>query len=185
MLGRNIYQCADGSERRSIAILGNLRAELAQLPLDAATHLLNGMFFEAYFNKEGEFRGQKLKGRYLERLLKLQTVKKFAPSIEFIRRALQPLKRHLPFLPSADPETVEFVMTVRRSDPPVVKSLRLRGCELLTIDEEDKDLCTDVFCKVHDRATDSAACGGLEHPSRTTENRLRSKGGCKDRVPAS
>lgn len=145
VLGRNIYQCADGSERRSIAILANLRAELAQLPIDAATHLLNGMFFEAYFNKEGEFRGRKLKGRYLEKLLKLQTVRKFAPSIDFIRRALQPYKNHLPILPSTAPETAEFFMTVRRSDPPVLKSLKLRGCELLMIDEEEEDFPTDVW----------------------------------------
>ena len=103
------------------------------------------MFFEAYFNKEGEFRGRKLKGRYLEKLLKLQTVKKFAPSIDFIRRALQPYKNHLPILPSTAPETAEFVMTVRRSDPPVVKSLKLRGCELLTIDEDEEDFPTDVW----------------------------------------
>jgi hypothetical protein len=145
VLGRNIYQCADGSERRSIAILNNLRSEFAQLPLDAATHLLNGMFFEAYFNKAGEFRGRKLKGRYLDRLLKLQTVKKFAPSIDFIRKALQPYKIHLPILPSVTPETAEFVMTVKRSDPPLVKSLKLRGRELLTMDEEEEDFSTDVW----------------------------------------
>ena len=145
VLGRNIYQCADGSERRSIAILNNLRAELAQLPLDAAMHLLNGMFFEAYFNKAGEFRGRKLKGRYLDRLFKLQTVKKFAPSVDFIRKALQPYKIHLPILPSVTPETAEFVMTVRRSDPPLVKSLKLRGRELLTTDEEEEDFSTDVW----------------------------------------
>src|ERR1039458_2519914 len=68
VLGRNIYQCACGSERRAIAVLDNLRAELAQLPTDAAAHLLDGMFYEVYFNKAGEFRGHKLKGRYLDRL---------------------------------------------------------------------------------------------------------------------
>jgi len=145
VLGRNIYQCADGSERRSIAVLDNLRSELAQIPADAAAHLLNGMFFEAYFNKAGEFRGRKLKGRYLDRLLKLQTVKKFGSSIDFIRKALQPYKAFLPILPSSTPEIAEFVMIVKKSDPPLVRSLKLRGCELLTMSEEDEDFPSDVW----------------------------------------
>jgi hypothetical protein len=145
VLGRNIYQCADGSERRSIAILDNLRGELAQLPAEAAGHLLNGMFFEVYFNKAGEFRGRKLKGRYLDRLLKLQTAKKFGPSIDFIRKALHPYKAFLPILPSTTPEIAEFVMTVKKSDPPLVRSLKLRNCELLTMTEEDEDFPSDVW----------------------------------------
>ncbi len=145
VLGRNIYQCADGSERRSIAVLDNLRSELAQLPIDAAIHLLNGMFFEVYFNKAGEFRGRKLKGRYLDRLLKLQTVKKFAPSIDFIRKAVRPYKSHLPILPSVTPEIAEFVISVRKSDPPLVKSLKLRGCELLMESDGEEDFSSDVW----------------------------------------
>ncbi len=145
VLGRNIYQCADGSERRAIAVLDNLRSELAQLPVDPAVHLLNGMFFEVYFNKAGEFRGRKLKARYLDRLLKLQTVKRFAPSIDFIRKALQPYKSHLPILPSVAPETAEFVMTVKRSDPPLVRSLKLRGHELLTKSDEEDDFPSDAW----------------------------------------
>jgi hypothetical protein len=145
VLGRNIYQCADGGERRSIRMLENLRSELAQLPTDPAIHLLNGMLFEAYFNKAGEFRGRKLKGLFLDRLLKLQTVKKFAPSINFIRNAVQPYRCFLPILPSVTPEIAEFEMTVRKSDPPLVKSFKLRGCELLTESEEEEDFPKDVW----------------------------------------
>jgi hypothetical protein len=38
VLGRNIYQCADGGENRAKAILADLRRELAKLPEDAALH---------------------------------------------------------------------------------------------------------------------------------------------------
>jgi hypothetical protein len=131
VLGRNIYQCACGSERKALAILSNLREELARIPADAAAHLLNGMLFEVYFDKAGEFRVDNLKGRCLAKLLKLQTVRKFESSISFIRRALQPYKAHLPFLPSTTPEVVMFDLTVKSSDPPLVKSLTLKGQELL------------------------------------------------------
>jgi len=147
VLGRNIYQCACGGERTAIAILNDLRGKLALLPADAAAHLLNGMFFEAYFNNAGEFRGHtKVKGRHLDKLLKLQTAKRFATSISFIHKALQPYKAHLPIIPSVIPEIAEIEMTVKKSDPPVIRSFKLRGRELLIkSEEEDEESPTDVW----------------------------------------
>ena len=81
VLGRNIYQCACGEENRAKEILDNLRKELASLPEDRAIDLVNGMFFEVYFNSEGEFRGSDLKSRKLPNLLKIQNVKKFSSAI--------------------------------------------------------------------------------------------------------
>jgi hypothetical protein len=100
VLGRNIYQCAEGGEHTAEAVMVSLRDKLAEIPRDAATHLLNGMFFEAYFDHARNFRGHKLKRRYLGQLLELQKVNKFAPSVAFIRQELQPYKAQLPFLPS-------------------------------------------------------------------------------------
>jgi hypothetical protein len=140
VLGRNIYQCACGSEHTAQGVLNNLRKELAQIPLESAIHLLNGMFFEVYFNKAGEFRGSKLKGAYLGHLLELQTVKKFEPSIAFIRRALEPYKGSLPFLPSTAPEKVVFNLEVKKSDPPQVRTLTLDGRDLLIKGDEDEEV---------------------------------------------
>lgn len=139
VLGRNIYQCACGMERKALSILNDLRKELAQLPADVAAHLLNGMFYEVYFDKEGEFRGGNLKGGCLDRLLKLQDVKKFEKSIAFIRKSLQPYRAHLPFLPSNPPEIVSFEVIVRKSDPPLIKSLSIEGNELLVKVDDDDD----------------------------------------------
>ena len=140
VLGRNIYQCACGSEWTALAALSNLREKLAGITEEAATHLLNGMLFEVYFDKEGQFRGSSPKGECLDKLLKLQTVKKFEPSVSFIRRALQPYQSHLPFLPSTTPEVVTLELTVKRSDPPELKSLKFKGQELLTRVNDEADL---------------------------------------------
>jgi hypothetical protein len=139
VLGRNIYQCACGSEWNALAVVNNLREKLAGIPEEAAAHLLNGMFFEVYFDKEGQFRGNNLKGDCLDQLLKLQRVKKFEPSISFIRRALQPYKSRLPLLPSTTPEVVILELTVKLSDPPEVKSLKHKGQELLTRVNDETD----------------------------------------------
>jgi hypothetical protein len=137
VLGRNVYQCACGNERSALAILNDLRRELAKLPPKAALHLLNGMFFEVYFDSEGEFRGtNQLKATCLSDLFRLESVKKYSRSIAFIRRALQPYKGRLPFLPSIEPETVQFDLSVRNSAPPAIKSLTLNGLNLLKKDEE-------------------------------------------------
>ena len=144
VLGRNIYQCADGGENRAKAILADLRREFATLPEEAALHLLNGMFFEVYFNAQGELRPRQ-KGRYLGALLELQQVKKFAPSISFIHRALQPYQAQLPFLPSVKPEPVRFKLIVKKSVPPLVTSLKLDGRELLLKVGETEDLSDRVW----------------------------------------
>ena len=138
VLGRNIYQCAQGGEHTAEAVMISLRDKLAKIPSDSATHLLNGMFFEAYFDLEGKFRGHKLKRRYLGRLLELQKVKKFAPSIAFIRQELEPYKAQLPFLPSSPPEVVTIDLVISKSDPLLVKSFRLRGHNLM-VDVDDAD----------------------------------------------
>jgi len=139
ILGRNIYQCADGNEHTAIAVMNNLRDKLAELPPDAALHLLNGMWFEAYFNHEGEFRGTKLRRKFLAHLHALQKVNKFAPSMAFIRGELEPYRSHLPFVPDSTPETVTFELAFDKSDPLVLNHFRFRGHDLLVGRDEDED----------------------------------------------
>jgi len=131
VLGRNLYQCACGSERKALSVLTNLRRELAALPEVRALDFLNGMFFEVYFDAKGEFRGHNLKGRCLDKLLAQQTVRKFAPSITFIRRALEPYRHEVLFLPNIVPENVVVDIAVRRSDPPTVRSLKIGAASCL------------------------------------------------------
>lgn len=140
VLGRNLYQCACGNERKAVAVLSDLRRELAALPEDRALDFLNGMFFEVYFNSAGEFRGHELKSRCLSKLLALQTVKKYAASIAFIRRALGPYRASVLFMPSTEPETVSVELSIRKSDPPNLRALKVYGRDLLTTDSnEDLD----------------------------------------------
>lgn len=145
VLGRNLYQCACGSERKAVTTLRNIRRELAAIPDDRGLDLLNGMFFEVYFNAAGEFRGYPLKVRCLDDLLTLQTVKKYAPSIAFIRRALSPYAASLLFLPNTEPEKVTVALTAKRTDPPTVLTLKIGERDLLTIALIDEALSTRLW----------------------------------------
>ena len=137
VLGRNIYQCADGNERRAVAFLDRLRSELAKVsPAERALDLFNGMLFEVYFNSAGEFRKGNIKKRCLEKLLAIQTIEKYAPSIAFIQRLLEPYRDELPLVPSTSPQEVVIHLEVRRSAPPVIRSLKVGERNLLHKDRE-------------------------------------------------
>jgi len=145
VLGRNLYQTACGSERKAVSTLAKLRRELAALPEKRAFDLLNGMFFEVCFNSSGEFRGRKLKAKFFSDLLELQVVKKYSPCIAFIRRALDPYRSSLLFLPNTEPEKVTVDLSVRRTDPPTVKALSVNGRNLLTDDPDEANLSTLIW----------------------------------------
>jgi hypothetical protein len=145
VLGRNLYQSACGGERRAVLAMEKLRSELAQIPVDHAMDLLNGMLFEVYFDSNGEFRGQKLKKRFLKELLSLQKVKKFEASITFIRRALEAYRQNLLFLPSTDPEIIELLIQIRRSDPPEIKAISVKGKNILKLRPNSEDTLSGLW----------------------------------------
>jgi hypothetical protein len=104
-----------------------------------AEHLLNGMFYELYFDSRGEFRGNNLKGQCMRELFAIQTVQKYKDSIAFIRQALAPYRDSLAMLPSATPEIVELNIKVAKRDPPVVRSIECMGKQVLVDATADTD----------------------------------------------
>lgn len=149
ILGRNIYQSACGGARSAIRLMKNIRRELAELPLAIATHLLNGMLYEVYFDSKGEFRGEKLKSGYMNELLEIQTAAKYNDSIAFIRRALTPYRQSLAIIPSTAPEIVEVKVTISKRDPPILKSVECMGKELLvSTAENDEDFARPNLWKL-------------------------------------
>ncbi len=140
VLGRNIYQCACGNANTALGILNNLRGKMASLSLDVAEHLINGMFYEVYFDSKGEFRGRNLKSRCMEQLFEIQTVKKYKNCISFIRKALQPYREDIVIFPNVKPEEIDIIVTVKRADPPVIKNINFLGNEMLIEAKDDKNL---------------------------------------------
>lgn len=149
VLGRNLYQCADGGENRAEDFLSSVRSELARIdPLERALDVLNGMFFEAYFDSSGELRKlDAKKKRNLGKLLKLQTVDKYSPSINYIQRTLEPYKDELPLVPSTKPELLLLSLVVNRSSPPVIVSLN-HGKRGLIFEVTDNSLIDDSLWRL-------------------------------------
>lgn len=137
VIGRNIYQAADGGENRAVTIMKDLRRALAKVDHDMAGHILNGMFYEAYFDHEGKFRGSKLKARFLSELFALETIKKYSDSIAYIRYVLDPYRGSLGILPSQVPEILNVSIKINLKDPPTVTSVKCQGKEQLNALDED------------------------------------------------
>jgi hypothetical protein len=131
VLGRNIYQCACGGERNAVAMVSELRRTLAEVPLNTAEHLLNGMFYEIYFNSKGEFRGDSLKRKCLDELFAIQSVDKYQKCIKFIRHVLQPYRKSIVVMPGKVPEIVQVELRVSKKDPQLVTSIKCGAQEHL------------------------------------------------------
>jgi hypothetical protein len=140
VIGRNVYQCADGGEHRAVAIMKDLRRELAKFPGEWAEHILNGMFYEAYFDHEGKFRAAKLKSKFLSELFALETVEKYGKSIAYIQYVLDPYRGSLGILPNKTPEILKVGVKIDLKDPPVVTSVKCQGKEqMITVDDDADD----------------------------------------------
>ena len=139
VLGRNIYQCANGGEHRAADIMKDLRRELVKFPTEWAEHILNGMFYEAYFDHEGKFRGTKLKSKSLSELFAMETVAKYDKSIAYIQYVLAPYRGTLGVLPNKTPEILKVSVKIDLKDPPVLTSVKCQGKEQLITVEEDED----------------------------------------------
>jgi hypothetical protein len=138
VIGRNIYQCAEGDENHATEVMNDLRRQLAKIPDEWAVHILNGMFYEAYFDPEGAFRDIKLKKKHLAKLFAIERSGKFANSIAFIHAALEPHRNRLGVLPSTSPERLEAKVALDHvNDPAVITSITCNGVEQTTPAKED------------------------------------------------
>ncbi|SDB61117.1 hypothetical protein SAMN05660653_03173 [Desulfonatronum thiosulfatophilum] len=118
---------------------------MAAIPQIAAEHLINGMFYEVYFDSKGEFRGRSLKSRCLDELLAIQSVEKYSDSIKFIKRVLQPYKDQLPVIPNSTPEILVVELSLQKKDPPTIESILVKGQNLLIDAEEDEDSFSNMW----------------------------------------
>ncbi|GAA4334891.1 PIN-like domain-containing protein [Flaviaesturariibacter amylovorans] len=111
VLGRNLYQAACGGAFKAISFLEQLATHLTHVEAFLREHLVNGMFYELYFNSEGAYRGVNLKTGFMEFLFALQTQPAYQQNIAFIRAALAAVEHRLVVQPNTAPElaTIEVI----------------------------------------------------------------------------
>ncbi len=128
VLGRNIYQAACGSENDSLAYIQNLHENVVKLNTDERdNYLLDGMFYEVYFNKFGQLR-ENPKAKYFNYLL--DALESGSTTELFIRNALQSFKDKIIYLLD-DSEVLFEVEWCSKDDSNEIYSIKWNGLELL------------------------------------------------------
>lgn len=138
VLGRNIYQAACGNAQKALEFLRNLDIELSRFPEETAVHLLTGMVFEVYFDREGKFR-RRPKAAHIEQLMREVANARYQLSCDRLRTYLAPFDTWVPFKVGTT-DSIPLVVTVAESPDkvtddsiPVVlfQSVQFLGNELL------------------------------------------------------
>jgi len=99
IIGRNILQCSEHAND-VIYYIKKLDTNIQCYCNNNNNHLLNGMLFEIYFNRDGEFRHDKLKKYSLEHIFSLRNLSHYKKSFEFINNTLEQYKDELYYIPS-------------------------------------------------------------------------------------
>lgn len=106
LIGRNILQ-AGGYAYNATSFLDNLEEKLKKYSKNGENHILNGILYEIYFNSNGDFRGDNLKNKNLEKVLVLRTKTEYKKSFEFINRILEPYREFLFYIPGDQDDIVD------------------------------------------------------------------------------
>jgi hypothetical protein len=140
VLGRNIYQCACGNVNNAVYFVENLRRSLSRFPDDVAQCVLAGIFYEIYFNSEGEFRKNNIKGKHLDNVFKVQTVKKYNKCIKFIQKELEPYKDCLAVTPNNLPININLELSATKTSPHKIRKLKFKNQNMIvSVDDVDED----------------------------------------------
>jgi hypothetical protein len=115
-------------------------------PDNKAQCVLAGIFYEIYFNSEGDFRGLRIKGKHISDVFKIQTVKKYSKCIRFIQNELEPYKNQLAVVPNNPPINIELEVIVTKTSPHKFKKLIFADKNLIVpTDEIDEEVSNKMW----------------------------------------
>lgn len=87
VLGRNIYQAANGGARTAEAFIRDFVDKTSGMKPDKSRALLDGMLFEIFFDSKGELR-EAIKANMFDDVFELQKFRQFKTSFDFIAETL-------------------------------------------------------------------------------------------------
>lgn len=109
VLGRNIYQAADGKCFAAQRFIDDFEKN-RRIPDQAKKHLLNGMAFEIYYNSDNQLR-RNFKQGYYQSIIYLLEKPEFYASREFIASFLNQNERKLMYIPGQN-ELIDLTVAV-------------------------------------------------------------------------
>jgi hypothetical protein len=143
VVGRNIYQAADGSSKSARRYINNFVARTAGMAPKKRKALLDGMLFEIFFNSDGEYR-EKPKTYCFNDVFALQAFPDLEPSFDFIAGCLAGHADQYFSLPG---KSHAISVDVTLSDDPenAVTAVHIGGRSVLRLDDPDYDTPDKIY----------------------------------------
>lgn len=145
VLGRNIYQAAQGGSASASNYLYRLRSIFSKYSDFYISHLFTGMIYEVYFDSSNTFRKYNLKSNFIDELYALEDNGRLKNSFEKIIEYLNPYSEHLLYQPLQNTENVEIqietegdIITTENDWSDKIKTQSISNIKV-----NDKELLTD------------------------------------------
>lgn len=145
VIGRNIYQSAQGGSADAVDYLNNLRKIFTKFSDFYINHIFTGMLFELYFNSSFQFRAYDYKSSFLDELYTLENLDRLNISFQTINKYLQPYEEHLPYLPLRNIENINISIELE-GEPKTVEQVWGEDVKIQSVSSikaNDNELLTD------------------------------------------
>ncbi len=129
VVGRNIYQSADGSANDAITFMHHLRTELGRFPIRTMCFLYLGMLYEVYFDSQDVIRAIP-KARHVEALFEAAADSHLRVMANQVSRELNRRKPgRYPVLPGHEYKVIEITLDIKlvqdELSPPILLNIHL------------------------------------------------------------
>jgi len=137
VIGRNLYQAADGNAHSAIAYLKKFMTYTQGMEMEKRKALLDGVLFEIFFDPEAQLRA-KPKGLWLSEVFESQQYAELSESFEFIAECLIQHADRFHAIPGKG-HTVAVDIVTKKKSPNVyiVENIFHGGTDILWMEEDE------------------------------------------------
>lgn len=134
ILGRNLLQAS--SAHNASNFFDDIKNKVIKYSKDGENHLLEGILFEIYFNAYGEFRRDRTKQHFLDKILSLRKEESLESSFKFIERLLKNEKYDLIYIPEKDDKIIDVNVLARlqqedgREDRQIIEKITFNNIDI-------------------------------------------------------
>jgi len=131
VLGRNIYQSGVGPAWHAQSYLENLNSNLSIFPNEVQFHILNGIVYEIYFDKQGLLR-EKFKTGKIDNVYGLLFNQKYRESLLFIATKLRQYDFRVIYNPLMNENLIlNITCTIHSDDLYAITEINMNGINIL------------------------------------------------------
>ena len=137
VIGRNLYQAADGNAHSAIAYVKKFMTYTQGMEKEKRKAVLDGMLFEIFFDSEAQLRA-KPKGRWLSEVFELQQYAELSASFEFIAECLIQHSDRFHAIPGKGHTVAVDIVTKKKStNVYTVQGIFYGGTDTLWMEEDE------------------------------------------------